>query len=335
MKKHLKATAHANISMALVKYWGKRDETLILPQNSNLAITWDQYGSTTTVEFNSSYKRDIFTLDGQEFKEGEEYDRVIGQLNLARKLAKIKLKAKVVSQNEVETQAGLASSASGAAALAAASAKAAGLNLNSKQLSILSRQGSGSSCRSILGGFVEWQKGSKADGSDSYAVQLYDENYWPQLCMLTVVVSTKKKELKTRAGMKQTVATCPFYPCWLATVEQDLKEIKQAIKAKNFTKMGEISEHNALKLHALMLTTKPSIIYWLPETVELIHQVQNWRDEGLEAYFTIDAGPQIKILALEKNVSKIKQRLNKLQGVKKVVTLKPGKGVEYLSRHLF
>ena len=114
-----------------------------------------------------------------------------------------------------------------------------------------------------------------------------------------------------------------------------MKDIKKAIQAKNFTKMGEIAEHNFLKLHALMMTTKPSIIYWQPKSVEIIHQVQNWRDEGLPVYLTMDAGPQVKILCLQQDVAKLKLRLNKLSGIKEIIELKLGKGVEYLEKHLF
>ena len=331
----MKVTAHANINIALIKYWGKRDEKLILPYNSSLSLTLADYGTTTTIEFDKKFKKDEFVLDGKRYLEGDEYDRVVGQLDLIRKQAKFKSKAKIVSINKVETTAGLASSASGAAALTTSASKAAGLNLSSKNLSIIARQGSGSSTRSILGGFVEWTKGVKKDGNDSFAKQWFDENYWPQLRVLAVVVSFFEKKIKSRVGMKQTVATCPYYEYWLKTIDQDLVEIKKAIKAKDFVKMGEISEHNFLKLHALMMTTKPPIIYWLPKSVELIHLVQAWRDEGLSVYLTMDAGPQVKILCLQKDVKKIQARLKKISGIRKIIELKLGKGVEYLDKHLF
>ena len=331
----MKVTAHANINIALIKYWGKREEKLILPYNSSLSLTLADYGTTTTIEFNKKYKKDEFVLDGKRYLKGDEYDRVVGQLDLVRKQARFKSKAKIVSMNKVKTAAGLASSASGAAALAASASKAAGLNLSSKNLSIMTRQGSGSSTRSILGGFVEWTMGVKKDGSDSFAKQWFDENYWPQLRVLAVIVSFFKKKVKSRTGMRQTVATCPYYECWLKTSGQDLIEIKKAIKAKDFVKMGEISEHNFLKLHALMMTTKPSIIYWLPKSVELIHLVRTWRDEGLSVYLTMDAGPQVKILCLQKDVKKIQARLKKISGICEVIELKLGKGVEYLDKHLF
>jgi diphosphomevalonate decarboxylase len=333
--KKMKATAKANVNIALIKYWGKRDEKLILPHNSSLSITLNNYGTTTTVKFDKKYLKDQFILDNKEYKKGEEYSRVINQLDLVRKIAQINLKAKIVSKNKVETAAGLASSASGAAALAASSAKAAGLKPTPKEISILARQGSGSATRSIHGGFVQWLKGEKKDGSDSYAKQIENENYWPEFKILAVIVSKNPKKIKSRDGMKQTIITCPYYKAWLDTIEKDLTEIKEAIENKNFKKMGEIAEHNCLKMHSLMLTTKPSLIYWDPKTIEIMHKIQELRENDIYSYFTIDAGPQIKILCLEKNINIIKKEIAKIDGIKKIIELKLGKGIQYFDKHLF
>ncbi len=331
----MKATAHANSNFGLTKYWGKRDEHLILPQTSSLSVTFDGYGSTTTVEFSPKYEKDIFILDDHEYSTGEEYQRVLGQLDIVRNLAAVDTKAKVVSKNSVATASGLASSASGAAALAMASAQAAGLDLNLEALSIIARQGSGSACRSLMGGFVKWQKGVLGDGSDSIAVQIAGEEHWPEFRLLVVLVKKGVKKIKSRAGMAASVRTSPYYTSWVNSTEQDTKDIEAAIMSKDFTRVGEIAEHNCLKMHAVMTTTKPSLLYWQPQTLSVMHEVQNMRDEGIQAYFTIDAGPQVVILCLDAQQDSIKQKIKTLGVSEEILTFKAGQDAHYLSSHLF
>ncbi len=329
----MKATATANANIALVKYWGKRNAELMLPQNGSVSMTCDGMGTKTTVEF-GDYPKDVFILDGREFAEGVEYEEVTGFLNLVRKMAGINKKAKIVSANSMPTAAGLASSASGFAALALAASKAAGLKLSRKELTQLARRGSGSACRSIGEGFVEWKKGSKEDGSDCYAKSIAKKEHWPEFRMLAAVVSKKEKKIKSRAGMAQTVANCPLYTCWLKTVKDDLTAVKDGIAEKNFTKVGERSQLNCLKMHATMMTTLPPIIYWSPATVEIMHAVMEWKENGLESYFTMDAGPQVKIMCLQNDTEKIKKRLKEI-GIENVMECMPGNGAKPAKSHLF
>ncbi len=329
----MKATAAANANIALVKYWGKRDAKLILPQNGSISMTCDGLSTVTTAEFSDKYDSDTVTINDEDLQKDEK--DILGHINRIRELAGIKEKAKVVSQSNFPVAAGLASSASGFAALTLATANAAGLHLTEKELTILSRQGSGSSCRSICQGFVEWQRGSRNDGSDSYAETIADKHYWKEFRIIATIVSEAKKRISSRAGMKQTVETCPYYKDWLSTVERDLDAIRNGIKAKNFSTVGLTAEMNCLKFHALCMTTVPSIIYWIPATLEVIHEVQLMRESGLEAYFTIDGGPQVKVLCLEKDLDEINRRLMELQGVKKTIVCKPGDGARLVEDHLF
>ncbi|MDO8626961.1 MAG: diphosphomevalonate decarboxylase, partial [Candidatus Diapherotrites archaeon] len=155
-----KITAIANSNIALTKYWGKRNSELILPHNSSTSVTLSGMETTTTIEFSKDYKKDVLILNEKEFSQGsEEFDELTNFMNVLRAKANSSEKAKIVSNNNFPTAAGFASSASGYAALAVAGAKAAGLNLDTKELSILARRGSGSATRSILGGFNEWTKG--------------------------------------------------------------------------------------------------------------------------------------------------------------------------------
>jgi len=329
----MKATATANANIALVKYWGKRNKELILPQNGNISMTCDGMTTTTTVEFSEKYKENTVVINDEEFQKDEK--DIHGHIDRIANLAGIKQKARVISESNFPVAAGLASSASGFAALTAAAAAAAGLELSPKELSILTRQGSGSACRSIFGGFAEWHRGEKEDGSDSFAEQIVDKNYWPEFRMITTIVQKGKKPVTSRAGMAQTVETCPYYQEWLKTITDDLKLVREGIKEKDFGKVGQAAEHNCLKMHALMIATKPAIVYWIPATMEIIQGVLAWREEGLKCYFTIDAGPNVKVLCLEKEEEEVNKRLLSLKGIIETIICRPGDGAKLLEKHLF
>lgn len=333
----MKASAIANANIALVKYWGKRNKELMLPNNGSISMTTEGLCAHTTVEFDEKYTQDQLVLNGNEIKPGtEDYDDYVGKfLSVVRQISGTNLKVKIVSNNNFPTASGLASSAAGFAALAAAVSKALNLPMDAKNLSILARRGSGSATRSVLGGFVEWKRGEKEDGSDSYAEQIVDENFWPEFRMIICVTSKKEKKVKSRAGMAQTVKTSPMYKAWLETVDNDLETVRKAILEKDFTTVGKTAEENCLKMHATMITTKPPIIYWNAGTMEIIHAVMDWRDEGLESYFTIDAGPQVKIMCLEKDVNEIVKRVKQFSHIEDVIITKPGSGVKIVDDHLF
>ncbi|QAA31806.1 diphosphomevalonate decarboxylase [Clostridium manihotivorum] len=324
----MKATAKANTNIALIKYWGKRDEKLFLPMNSSLSVTLDRFYTITTVEFNESFEKDIFFLDNV-IASDKEVEKVSKFLDKVRIAAGVTYPALVSSENKVPTAAGFASSASGFAALAAAAAKALQLDLSGRELSVLARQGSGSACRSIYGGFVEWHKGIEADGSDSFANQLLDENAW-DFSILSVLVASEQKNVSSRDGMRQTVLTSPFYKGWLDTIEGDLSALRDAIGDRDFDSLGKVMESNALKMHGTMLGAEPPILYWQSGTMDVIHHIQLLRSSGIPVYFTIDAGPNVKVLCMPKHEQIVYESLIKLPKVKKVFTCHPGEGVTYL-----
>lgn len=325
----MKATAKAHTNIALIKYWGKRNDELILPTNNSLSLTLDGFYTTTTVDFQEDLKEDYFELDGEPVT-GEAYKRVTAFLDLIRRMAdREDLFARVESYNQVPTAAGFASSASGFAALTAAATKAIGLDLSDTELSRLTRQGSGSSSRSIYGGFAEWEMGEKEDGSDSYAVPIASENHW-DVRMAGVVLTSKMKKISSRAGMRRTVETSPFYEGWLKSIPEDLSQIKKAISDKDFTRLGEIAEANCLKMHATSLAAKPPFTYWIDSTIRVMQQVQEMREQGIPAYFTIDAGPNVKVLYLPEYEEQVERILREVPGVTDVILSKPGPGVSYL-----
>lgn len=324
----MKATARAHTNIALIKYWGKRNESLILPTNSNLSVTLDGFSTETTVHFQEDLKKDIFLLNEQNV-EGNALEKVAVFLDKVRALSGKELYAQVQSVNHVPTAAGFASSASGLAALAAASAKAIGISLDDTELSKLARQGSGSACRSIYGGFVEWQMGEREDGADSFAVQVADKSHW-DIRIAAVVLSKTTKKVSSREGMRRTVETSPFYAGWLEQTPKDLQEIKQAIADKDFEKMGSIAEANCLRMHATTLGANPPFTYWQDTTMRVMQTVQNLREKGIPVFFTIDAGPNVKVLYLSEDEDKVKKRLQSIEGVEDIIVSKPGSGISYL-----
>lgn len=321
-----KARAHTNI--ALIKYWGKRDETLFLPTNNSLSMTLDQFYTETMVEFDSSLQEDRFILDGTKMDQ-KETQKVSLFVDKVRRYTGESRFAQIDSVNHVPTAAGFASSASGYAALAAAAMKATGVNFSEQELSKMARQGSGSASRSIYGGFVEWQKGEKVDGSDCYAIPVLEQGAW-DLRVLSVEVTHEVKKVLSREGMKRTVETSPFFAGWLEAVAADLVEAKVAIAGRDFTHLGETLERNALRMHATTLGANPPFMYWQSSTVQVMEAVQALRDEGIEAYFTIDAGPNVKVVCQPEYEQQIFDTLMELNVVQTIYRCKIGPGVSYL-----
>ncbi|HLR55006.1 MAG TPA: diphosphomevalonate decarboxylase [Pseudogracilibacillus sp.] len=324
----MRAAAKAHTNIALIKYWGKRNESLILPTNNSLSVTLDGLYTKTDVDFDPALTEDTFYLNEEPIK-GEAYNRVTQYLDKLRSMAGYsELYATITSTNKVPTAAGFASSASGFAALAAAAQKALGLNLNNQELSKITRQGSGSACRSIYGGFVEWEKGTLEDGSDSYAVPVTPKDHW-DIRIAAVVLTAQEKDVSSRVGMKRTVDTSVFYKGWLESLSTDLEEIKQGIKMKDFEKVGAIAEANCLKMHATTLGANPPFTYWTDATMAAMQTVQQLRKEGIPAYFTIDAGPNVKVLYLPENEQEVLRKLRAARDVEEVIVSKVGGGVSY------
>ena len=317
-----KARAYTNI--ALIKYWGKKNEALILPMNNSLSLTLDAFYTETEVIFSDSYIADEFYLD--DTLQDEKATKKVSQfLDLFRKEAGISLKASVISQNFVPTAAGLASSASGLAALAGASNTALKLGLDDLSLSRFARRGSGSACRSIFGGFVEWEKGH--DDLSSYAKPVPSDSFEDDLAMVFILINDQKKEVSSRNGMRRTVETSSFYQGWLDSVEGDLYQLKQAIKTKDFQLLGETMERNGLKMHGTTLAAQPPFTYWSPDSLKAMDAVRQLRKQGIPCYFTMDAGPNVKVLVENSHLSEVQETFTKLFSKEQVITAHAGPGI--------
>src|SRR5207249_4379553 len=139
-------------------------------------------------------------------------------------------------------------------------------------LSALARRGSGSAARSIFGGFVEWYRGERADGVDSFAEPLAAIDHW-DLRTVVAVTSTAPKAVSSRDGMLRTAAS-PFYPAWVAGAEADLAEARAAIRARDIEALGLVAEHSALKMHAAALAARPPPGYWRAGDARLERRVR-------------------------------------------------------------
>ncbi|MHC5269137.1 diphosphomevalonate decarboxylase [Enterococcus sp. LJL98] len=303
-----KGAARAYTNIALIKYWGKADKELILPMNNSLSLTLDAFYTETTVTFSKTLEKDTFYLDGV-LQDEKSTQKVQHFLNLVRTRAQKEWFATVESQNFVPTAAGLASSASGLAALAGACNAALQLNLSDEELSRLARRGSGSACRSIFGGFVEWEKGH--DDATSFAKIVPSQQWEEELAMIFILINDQKKDVSSRDGMERTVATSVFYDGWLQTSPLDLQTAKGAIAAQDFEKLGAVTEANGLKMHGTTLGANPPFTYWSPESLKAMNLVRQIRQEGLPCYFTMDAGPNVKVLCQKNNVAAILTALEK------------------------
>jgi diphosphomevalonate decarboxylase len=305
----VKAFAPTNI--ALCKYWGKRDQELNLPVTSSLSISLANKGAAVELSFIEKIQ-DSIVLNGEAVNLFSNFGKgLVTFLDLFR--AERALHFHVNIQMNIPIAAGLASSACGFAALVLALNALFHWQLDARHLSILARLGSGSACRSIWPGFVEWDKGVEADGMDSYGKIIPE--VWPELCIGLLLVSTKEKSISSRAAMQRTVDTSALYPAWPEKVNVDLAALKTAIQTKDFQLLGKTAESNALTMHSTMLSAWPPVSYFLPKTMAAMQKIWQLRQEGLSLYFTQDAGPNLKLLFLQQDKPLIQAYFPRLEVV--------------------
>jgi diphosphomevalonate decarboxylase len=293
------ATAIAHPNIALVKYWGKRDAALNLPAVPSLSLTLGGYRTRTTVTWGSA--RDEVVLDG-EVRDDPKVARVLDLLAPGRPACR------VVSDNDFPTGAGLASSASGFAALVVAAAAAAGLDPGVDALTALARRGSGSACRSLHGGFVEWPLGERADGADSVGRPVAPTDHW-DVRLVVAVVSDARKAVGSTEGMVRSQQTSPYWSTWTAIGPGLVEVARAAVLARDLVGLGEAMETSTFAMHATMHTARPPLLYWQPATVGALHAVQALRRDGVAAYATMDAGPQVKVLCEPASVEAVREAL--------------------------
>ncbi|MDO4912259.1 MAG: diphosphomevalonate decarboxylase [Lactobacillus sp.] len=312
------ARAHTNI--ALIKYWGKQDPALRLPLMSSISMTLDNFYTDTYLEKSSENQ---FILNGQ-VMDNKLSKRVFDYLDLLKREFGISENLKVVSENHVPTGAGLASSSSAFAALAYAFSSYFDLALDKQELSRLARIGSGSATRSIYGGFVKWQKG---DDQTSVAIPL-DEHPTLPMHLLAIELNKAPKKLSSTKGM-QLAEKSPFYKTWLDLNDQQIADMELAIKEQDFTKIGTLAEESAMQMHAINFASRPFFTYFEPDTLKVLAILQELK-QSVELYVTIDAGPNVKVLCLAKDVEFISKYLKKHLESVELVDTSFGQGVQLL-----
>jgi diphosphomevalonate decarboxylase len=309
------AQVFAPSNIALCKYWGKRNQELNLPITSSLSIGLGDKGATTEIKI-SNNAEDLIILNGTAIKNDSKFSkRLVEYLNLFRKNNDSYFEISIHSN--IPIAAGMASSACGFAALANGLNEIFGWGLEETELSIFARLGSGSACRSIWQGFVEWHAGIHDDGMDCYAKPI--ATTWPELCIGLLILSEQDKGLSSREAMQRTIKTSSLYHVWPTKVSSDLSALKKAINLQDFNLLGKTAESNAITMHATMLGAWPPISYWLPETTQAMRKIWDLRAEGLPLYFTQDAGPNLKLLFLQQDADVVQQHFSKMEIVRPFV----------------
>lgn len=307
----------APVNIAVIKYWGKRDAALNLPTNSSISVTLsqDDLRARTTVACSDSFKGDRMWLNAAE-RDTRSDSRLQACLRELRKLRSIEegkdsklpklslMDLHIASENNFPTAAGLASSAAGFAALVQAIADLYKLPASSIDLSRIARQGSGSACRSLFGGYVAWEMGKEADGSDSQAVQVATKEHWPEMRACILVASAQKKDTSSTSGMQSTTKTSSLFTERVTNiVPRHMSAMSEAIRARDFASFAELTMRDSNQFHAVCLDTYPPIFYMNDTSravVRLVEHINAEAGQTVSAY-TYDAGPNTVIYYLKEN----------------------------------
>ncbi|KAI3427710.1 Diphosphomevalonate decarboxylase [Psidium guajava] len=325
----LMVTAQTPTNIAVIKYWGKRDESLILPVNDSISVTLDpeHLCTTTTVAVSPGFEQDRMWLNGKEISlSGGRFQSCLREIraratDVENKEKGIKISKKdweklhvhISSFNNFPTAAGLASSAAGLACLVFSLAKLMNVKEDHSQLSAIARQGSGSACRSLYGGFVKWIMGKEENGSDSLAVQLADEKHWDELVIIIAVVSSRQKETSSTSGMRESVETSLLLQHRAKeVVPKRIVKMEEAIQNRDFASFAGLACADSNQFHAVCLDTCPPIFYMNDTSHRIISCVEKWNrsEEAPQVAYTFDAGPNAVLIARNrKAASLLLQRL--------------------------
>lgn len=316
------ASARGHSNIAFVKYWGNRDNRLRLPANASISMNLAALHTTTTVEWNRALQADTLTINGADANESERM-RVKRHLDVLRARLETDRFARVVSSNNFPMGTGIASSASAFAALTAAACAAFDAKMSERELSILSRLGSGSAARSIPPGYVEWRAGESHE--TSYAESFAPPDHW-HLVDVIAIVSREHKRIGSSAGHKSAPSS-PFQPVRAASAEARIASVKSAILRRDFESLADAVEADSNLMHAVMMTSKPPLFYWAPLSLAIMEEVRRWRqDENLMVCYTLDAGPNVHCICAEDDADAVTARLRALSGEMEILRSGAGGG---------
>ena len=295
-RKPVTVRSYANI--AIIKYWGKKAEKEMVPATSSISLTLENMFTETTLSpLSADATADAFYINDQLQNEAEH-----------AKMSKIIDRyrpegagfVRIDTKNNMPTAAGLSSSSSGLSALVKACNDYFQLGLNRKDLALEAKFASGSSSRSFYGPLAAWDK----DSGEIYPVETD-----LKLAMIMLVLEDQKKPISSRDGMKLCVETSTTFDEWIRQSEQDYKEMLVYLKENDFKKVGELTEKNALAMHATTKTATPSFSYLTDASYEAMDFVRQLREQGESCYFTMDAGPNVKVLCLEEDLGHLSELL--------------------------
>ncbi len=312
-------TALANPNIALIKYWGNCEPLARIPANGSISMNLDGLESRTKVTFDPHLENDQLTLNGEQ-PAGEAQVRVSTFLDIVRRLAGIEAFATVESENNFPMGVGIASSASAFAALALAASRAAGLELSEIELSRLARRGSGSACRSVPGGFVEWQVVGCEE--ETAAVSIAPPEHW-DLVDCIAIVHRGHKRVGSSEG-HELAYTSPLQVARVADAPRRLDICRKAILLRDFDALADMIELDSNLMHAVMMTSNPRLLYWKPGTISVMQAVAEWRQGGIPAAYTIDAGPNVHVICPGSFALQVGKLLRQIPGVHQVLTAHPG-----------
>ncbi len=317
----MQSTARAHPNIALIKYWGKRDTELNLPAVGSISITLSTLHTDMTIALDASLDEDELTLNG------DAAPRLLPRISacIDQVLGATRDRARIQSTGNFPVAAGLASSASAFAACVVAADALDEVQRSRDTLANLAGRASGSAARSLFGGFVELQNEAAAVRVD----EILAPAEWP-LDVVVAITSEGKKAVGSGEAMEISRQTSPFYAQWIAEQEADLDTARDAIGRRDVAALGAIAEHNCLKMHSVMWTSRPPLVYWTSATIACMETVRRLRADGVPVFFTIDAGPQVKAVCDPSARATVEQALADTPGVLRTLVTPLGEGARLL-----
>ena len=298
----MKSSAKAHPIQGLIKYHGLKDEKLRIPFHDSISVATSPTETHTTIEF-GVVDSDEAVIDGKSVTD-REMGRILSVVDEVRRRGGLDSSFKMISKNNFPSNVGLGASASGFAALAVAACDAAGLELSLEEISTIARRGAGSAARSVTGAFSLWRTGH--DDEDSFSYQLSSEEF-----QMGIVVALIPAHKFTDDAHKDVVES-PFFHSRLSYIHGAIAEMQSAIRKRDLRRIGELAEKDSLILHGITMTGLEELILWRPETVRVILEVKQMREDGIPAYFSIDTGATVYINTFPDEVATVRERIETL-----------------------
>ena len=300
-----KVKSYANI--AIIKYWGKKDVNKMIPATSSISLTLENMYTETEINFITEKESlevlgevgDLFYLNSK-LQNKEQRDKLSKVIDLFRENKKDIVK--INTRNNMPTEAGLSSSSSGLSSVIKACNELFEKKLSRSELAKMSKFASGSSSRSFFGPVSAWDK----DTGDIFEIETE-----LRFGMIMLVLNDQKKIISSRKGMELCMNTSTNFQEWIRQSEIDYINMKNYLKENNFEKIGILTEENAMRMHNTTLTANPPFSYLTKESEKAMNDIIELRNKREKCYFTMDAGPNVKVLCLEKDLERLTEIFEK------------------------